>query len=279
MDGSLLSQLWDHVSGGTLLGRLLESLVLVLVVALILALAKRVIVKICELSGVDRRTAEDTYRLVELSVAAITVFLVLYMLTEQQVIAYLVLSLVIVVVAASWEAIANVAGYYALILSKPVKLGEYVTVAGCEGKVKRITLLYTLVEEKDTSCSIPNRLFLSTAKTSVKEPVYARVKVRVWGFEGVDVAEGIVSKLEESLPGIVGGVTAAAGEARIHVEELGYGSVTAIITVPIAGYRVQPERMDEVVRGLAAMLKEHGYPFNVGLETQDGGPARCKMHA
>ncbi|MCE4622745.1 MAG: mechanosensitive ion channel [Desulfurococcales archaeon] len=276
MDASVFQEIWSAIASGTYMVRVLESLILIVIILIFLNIIKKLIFKIGGLSGADQRAMENTYKIIELSLIIITLFLVLFLLTQQSIIVQFILGIVLVIFAASWETIANVASYYAILLTQAVTVGEYIALEGCEGKVRKITVLYTIIDGYNKVCTIPNRVFLSKLKSTIKEPVYAKFRVRIWGFEDVDVAEDITAKLKERLYDIAGSVTAIPGEARIYIEELSPDAVTASLLIPHPGHRIQPEKVGLIVREIATILKEYGYPFNISLERQNGGVARWK---
>lgn len=276
MNITVLQELWRTISYSTYLGRILGSLILIILILILLNIIKRLIFKIGGLSGADQKAMESTYKVIELSMFIITLFLVLFLITQQSIIVEFILGVILVILIASWETIANVASYYAILLSQAVTVGEYVSLEGCEGKVRKITILHTIIDSYSKVCMVPNRIFLSKLKSTVKEPVHAKFRVRIWGFEDVDVAEEIITKLKERLYDIAGSVTAIPGEARVSIEELSPDAVTASLILPHPGYRIQPEKTGLIIRELATILKEYGYPFNISLERQNSGIARWK---
>ncbi|MEB3806345.1 MAG: mechanosensitive ion channel [Desulfurococcales archaeon] len=271
MDVNELVSLWDLVRGNVLLARTLEAIVLIVIILLFLGVVKRLLSRLGRLSGADQRSLENTYKIIELSTLIITLFLALYLLTQQTLIALFILGIVLVILASSWETIANIASYYAILLSQLATIGEYVVVDGCEGKIRKITVIYTIIDGGYKVCSIPNRVLLSKIKSAIREPVHIKFRIRIWGFEDVEVAEEIMAKLRERLQDVVGSITAVPGEARVYVEEISPDALTASLLVPHPGYRVQSEKIDLVIRELASILKEYGYPFNISLDRSNGG--------
>lgn len=276
MDAYGLGGLWSMIKGNVIIQRSIESIILILTVAILLVIIRRLIFRVGRLSGADREALENTYKMIEISIIIITIFLVLFLLTQENIIVLFILGLILVIFAASWETIANVASYYAILLTQAVTLGEYVSLDDCEGRVRKITVLYTVIDGYSKVCTVPNRIFMSKLKSTVKEPINARFRIRIWGFEDVEVAEDITAKLKERIHDIAGSVTAVPGEARIYVEELSPDALTAVLILPHPGHRIQPEKVGLIVRELASILKEYGYPFNISLERQNGGMARWK---
>ncbi|MEB3846905.1 MAG: mechanosensitive ion channel [Desulfurococcales archaeon] len=266
-----LGSLWSAFSQSEFVLRSLESLILLFIILILLDIFKKIILKIGRLSGADERALENTYKVVEITTLIITIFLILYLLTQQQVIVIFILAVVLVILASSWETIANIASYYAILLSRAVSIGEYVSLGECEGKIRKITVLYTIIDTPERTCTIPNRLFLSKAKTSVKEPVYAGFRIRIWGFEDLEIAEGILVKLSSRLQEALRGISAIPGESRLVIEEYSPDAVAITLLIPVAGYRLEPEKASFLMRELASILKEQGYPFNITVERDRAG--------
>ncbi len=261
-----LEDLWNMFTSNPYIRRSIESLVLLLIVIIVLALIKKIVMKIGKLSGADERALENTYKIIEASTLIITIFLILYLLTQQQIIVLFILAVILVILASSWETIANVASYYAILLSRAISVGEYVTLEDCEGKVRKVTVLYTIIDGPEKMCTIPNRIFLSKIKSALKEPSYARFRIRIWGFEDVEVAESLLSKVSGGLQEALRGVTAIPGGSRLVVEEYSPDAIAVTLLVPISGHRIQPEKLSFLMRELASILKEQGYPFNITVE-------------
>jgi hypothetical protein len=153
-----------------------------------------------------------------------------------------------------------------LLLSRAISIGEYVSLGDCEGKIRKITVLYTIIDGREKVCTIPNRIFLSKIKSSIKEPTYAKYRLRIWGFEDLEVAENILVKLSSRLQEVLKGFSAIPGESRLSIEEYSPDAVAVTLLIPVSGYYLEPEKASFLMRELASILKEQGYPFNIALE-------------
>ncbi len=258
--------------------RLLASLLVAIITLFVLAIVKKILYKFAEARVRDKRVVENTYKMIELGVVTIMVFIIAYILTRQTIIALFILGAVLVVMGAAWEIIANIVSYYAILMTQAVSRGEYVVVGGYEGRVRDVTPLFTFVENETGVYAIPNRLILSRGSVRVKEPVYAKIKVRVWGFEDPEVAEDIASRLRDRLLDALGGISAIPGEVKIFAEEVTVDGVVFGIIIPLPGPRISHEKLGNILREVGATLKDFGYSFSVTAEKYNGSE-RCRCVA
>ena len=67
------------------------------------------------------------------------------------------------------DALSNMLSGVLILVYRPFKNGDWISVAGCEGKVAEINLRYTVIKKENDTYLIPNStLFSNTVRVSEK---------------------------------------------------------------------------------------------------------------
>ncbi|MEB3759532.1 MAG: mechanosensitive ion channel family protein [Desulfurococcales archaeon] len=247
------------------------SLIIVIVGMVILAMIKGVFKKFESSRISERNTLENMYKIISMSVYILLVFIVIYVMTQQQIIVLFLLGVVLILLAASWEVIANIAAYYALLASRALSRGDYIILEGkIEGKIKEITPLFTVIEGDTRVYTIPNLYLLKRGKTAVKEPIKVWIIIRVWGFEEPDALTGIKQLIEEKIARLGRDLMAIPETPRTVIDEVSIDGATLRIEIAVPGTKPNKVKISRLLEELAVSLKETGYSYSLTAEYNSG---------
>ncbi len=264
----------ESIVSNDLIQRLLISLVILLASIIVLEITKRILLRITAGRVRERRAAENTFRMVKAVVASVTFLLILYVITKQVIVVYFILVAIVVVMLASWELIANLMSYYAILLYEVVTPGEYVEIGEYSGRVREVTPLYTIVEDDYGVYAVPNRLLVSKGRRLRREPVVVTVTVRVWGLEEPRSLEDLLQGIRERLEPALRMISAVPSEVTHYIDEISADSVSIKLEVLMPGPRVSKARLDSLLREIAAFMWSTGYSFSVSVESVGGWRVR-----
>jgi len=261
-----------------LLVRIVVSLLIILIAMLIILLLRKLFDRISRVRAKDRKTIENTQKMIEISIIIVTLFLIIYVMTQQTIIVLFLLGLLLVLIGASWEVVANLAAYYVILMSQNPSKGDYVAVNGYVGRVREVTPFFTIIDNDESVQAVPNRLILGKGTTMFKEPTTVTIAARVWGFEEPEVVESIISILRSRLEEALKDAIAVPGEAEIYIDEVTMDGVVIKINIPMPGYPIKPNKrkISMVVQEVAAALRETGYSFSVTVERPNGMQTRWR---
>ena len=249
-----------------ILMRLLASLVILIISITILLIIKNILFRIAEARGRDRRAIENTYRMIKASLGTVTLFLIIFILTQEAIIAIFLLGVILVVLAASWEIIANIVSYYSILLYQVLERGEYVRVGSFEGVVRDITPLFTLIEDEYGVVAVPNRLVVTKGRVLIREPVKVVFSLKVWGLDDPKSLDSLLSSIRERLEPSLRAISAIPGEVSMYIDEISGDSVSIKLEVLLPGPKVGRARVEAVLREVASFMWGTGYSFSVAIE-------------
>ena len=249
--------------------RLLASLIILIISLLILIIIKNVLFRIAEARGRDRRAIENTYRMVKASLGIVTLFLIIFIITQQTIVAMFLLGVILVVLAASWEIIANTIAYYAILFYQVVERGEYVRIGPYEGIVRDITPLFTMLEDDFGVIAVPNRSVISHGRVLVREPVKVVFSLKVWGLDDPKALDNLLASIRDRLEPTLRAVSAIPGEVSMYIDEISGDSVSIKFEVLLPGPKVVRARIESILKEVASFMWETGYSFSVAVERQE----------
>ncbi|MCE4624347.1 MAG: mechanosensitive ion channel family protein [Desulfurococcales archaeon] len=212
---------------------------------------------------------ENMYSLIKSATIIVTLFIILYILTQQQAIAYFILGVILILIAASWEVIANVASYYVILISRGLNKGDLVSIDDIVGKVREINPFFVVVEGEDGVYKIPNRVVLHKMVKMPVEPAIVTLNIRIWGLDDPEVARSIIQRIEDEIATLTRPLVTSPRHLQLEssVEELSSDSVTISIKLPVPGRKVSRRKFNRLLEDLAVSLKETGYSFTISLQT------------
>ncbi|MEB3780081.1 MAG: mechanosensitive ion channel [Desulfurococcales archaeon] len=256
---------------------IIYSLIVIILSLIFLAVYRRILLRLVESRVLDRVYYDRIYRVTQLVVAIIAFLAVIYYMTGEHVLIYIIAGLVIIIAASSWEIIANIVSFYVILFSRLVTRGDYVMLPnGSHGRVREITLLYSLVETPQGVYAVPNLEFVRRGRLQFKEPSYIRVTIRIWGFEDPEVVEDLRSIVHNTIEEASREVLAHTGAIRVYVDEISMDSVVLKAVIPVPGPRPNIARLTSMLIELANALKETGYSYTIGFEMPEGYEQRWR---
>ncbi len=266
MTNSLVDYLLTFIQNEYIV-KIIVSIVIVLVGLVILAMIKGVFKKFESARISERATLENMYKIISMSVYILLVFIIIYVMTQQQIIVLFLLGVLLIILAASWEVIANLAAYYALLASRALTRGDYIIIEpNIEGKIKEITPLFTVIEGETKVYTLPNLYILKHGKTTVREPIKVNLVIRVWGFEDPDALTGIKRLVEEKVARIGRDLMAIPEMPRAIIDEISVDGATLRVAVSLPGTKPNTVKISRLLEELAVSLKETGYSYTLTVE-------------
>jgi small-conductance mechanosensitive channel len=266
----MLSSLYESLtmlSENKVVVRIIVSIIILLVGLVILVMIKGIFKKLESRRVTERAALENMYKIIYGSLVLTLLFIVIYVLTQQQIIVVFLLGVILILLASSWEVIANLAGYYALLASRNISRGDYVIIPpDMEGRVREITPLFTIIDGDKAVYSVPNLTVLRKGIVSLRDPITVYLIVRVWGFEDPDALASLKEVIEEKVTATARNVLASPEKARGAIEELSVDGATIRIPLKVPGPRPNTLKISELIEELAVALKDTGYSFNINFE-------------
>ncbi len=244
--------------------RIIISIIIIIIGYIFLALVKGIFKKIETSRAAEKTTLENMYKLLYISIIIILLFLIVYVITEQSVIVLFLLGVILILLASSWEVTANLAAYYALLLSRSVQRGDYIELPeDISGRIRQITPLFTEIEDENRVYMVPNLKLLRHGKTTVKEPIKVEVEIRVWGFEDPDTINNILEILKDKIAMAGRNVLALPEAASLIVEEVSVDGVSIRAELRVPGPKPNKAKLGRLMQELAVTLKETGYSYSL----------------
>ena len=264
-----MASVWENIklmASQEILMRLLASLAILIISIIILLIIKNILFRIAEARGRDRRAIENTYRMIKASLGIVTFFLIVFIITQQAIIALFLLGVILVVLAASWEIIANIISYYSILLYQVIERGEYVKIGPFEGVVRDITPIFTLLEDEYGVVAVPNRLVVTKGRILIREPVKVVFSLKVWGLDDPKSLDNLLASIRDRLEPSLRAISAIPGEVSMYIDEISGDSVSIKLEVLLPGPKVGRARIESVLREVASFMWGTGYSFSVAIE-------------
>ena len=268
MAGGLIAYLRE-VYQNEIIVRLVASTVILIISVLILYVVRKLLTKLkSSRIAADTRSIDNLYKLIKSAILIITLFLILYILTMQQVIVYFILGIILIILAASWEIISNISAYYIILLTHRFGKGDLIDINGVVfGQIQEINPIYTFIMGDDGLYAVPNVFLIRRAARIPREPVYMTLDVRVWGIDDPESAKLLRQRLESEIPGLVKSITTRPKhfQAEAQVLEVTSDSITLRFSIPLPGPKPNPKKLSRLAEDLAVILNETGYSYSIIL--------------
>jgi hypothetical protein len=266
LDGSLIEYL-DMIFENTYITRLIVSLIIIIIGIITLYLIRKILDKIKSSPGIDERSVENLYRLIKSALTIILAFLILYTLTQQQAIVFFIMGTILIMMAASWEIIANASAYYVILVSRRFGKGDRISIGEITGNIDEITPFYTVVRSEDGVYNIPNLKLLRNAVKLQSESVRTTIKIRIWGIDDPEIARSIIQRIEEEITSLSKPLVTSPRHTQISavIDEISSDSVSIHINLPVPGPRPNRKKFNRLIQDLAILLKETGYSYSITI--------------
>lgn len=157
--------------------------------------------------------------------------------------------------------LGNLFAGLSIIFAKPFRLGEYISIAGEEGRVESITLFQTTLSHLDRSVVvIPNRKIVGEILHNYGKVRQLDVNVRVAYDTDIDKALAVINEIVQSSPRVLHDIEPLIGTAL-----LGDSSVKIAIKpwVPVPDFAVAAAEINKAVleafraRGIVIPVPKH----------------------
>ena len=253
------------------LARLLESLFIIIAGIIFIYIIRKIFEKISTTTGVDTRSVNNMYKLIKTATSIVIFFLVLYTLTQASVIVLFILGIILIMIAASWEVIANVAAYYVVLINRRIGKGDLIEIEYNNmriiGRIREINPFFTTIESSKGVFSIPNLALLRYPSRTPGPTGELTINVRIWGVDDPDTIRSIVRRLEDEIAVLSRPIVPSPRHLRVHllIDELSNDSVSLRVVIPLPSQEVNREKFNRLLEDLAVTLKETGYSFSISL--------------
>ncbi len=267
MPYSTLIEYIQNIVGNVWVVRLIISTITVLVGLIILYIIKKILFKIKETRRADVRSIENLYSLIKGAFGIILLFLVLYIMTQQQVIVYFILGVALILIAAGWEILANIGAYYVLLLTQRFTIGDRIVFSDIEGEIESITSVFTFIRSEDGLYAVPNLRLLREAARIPKEFTYAELEIRIWGVDDPETASNLKNRIEEEISSLSRSLVIHPKhyQPESRIIEITSDSITLRVKLPVPGPKPNSKKLSRLAEDLAVLLKETGYSFSVSI--------------
>ena len=259
---------------------IIDSVVLIIVATLILYMFNKFLLRLVNLRVLDRVYYERLYRITQLITIIIVVTAIIYYFTGEQTLMYIIAGGFLIAAASNWEIIADAAGFYVILFTRMISRGDYIVLPdGSQGRVRDITLLYTILEAPHGVYNIPNRRIVRYGKLRLKDTALMRLNIRIWGFDDPSVIDDLVDMVKEALEDAAKNIALYQGTIKVYVEEASLDSAVIKALIPVSGPRPNITRFGDVILEMLSALKDTGYSVNISLELTEGFEQRWRTVA
>lgn len=172
-----LSKIWDSIL------HFLPTLIFALVVYIVCAIVMKIVMKLVDKGGDSGKIDKTIYRflrsLISIAMKCITVITVLSVLgvPMTSIIAVITTAGVAIGLALK-DSLGNIAGGFLIMITKPFKIGDYVSFGGVEGTVEEIGIVGTAIRTVDNKIiHCPNGSVSTSTVTNFSEEATRRVDI------------------------------------------------------------------------------------------------------
>ncbi len=258
----------DYIRSNRLLLDLVYTAVILFFLYLFIKLVDRIFYGLHRKGIITEKAAERVSRSIGLIAYVMSLIGILYVFTQAEELTLLLIALVIIGVAAGWDVIMNLVGYYAITIYRLVENGVYVEIGGMKGRIKEVNALYTLIESGEDSYRVPNKEFLRRPFKIKGEAagICIIVRIRHDGDLGrLKTIENSLTKIAESK---ITEFTAIPDKKRIRIvlEKIAPDYAEYMIPLKLQGPEVDIYRRGQLVRTMAIALTGAGILGEVELK-------------
>ncbi len=156
--------------------------------------------------------------------------------------------IVVIVLVGLRDVIANALAGYSILMYKPFKRGDIISVNGITGVVREIASLYTEVVSENGVHYIPNSLFLKSA-TSIKRPedlTRINLVVKVRSTSNLELAERLIVSTASSCKDL-----AIPPSPSVYIKEV----TGEYVSLELVAYVINPNKAEFVSSELLKNIK------------------------
>ena len=240
---------------------LIEVAITLIIAYIILIMIKAFLSQLKRREVISSLVAEQVYRLVSLAIYSVTLVIIIYVFTSIQAIFYVILAVLVAVLLSNWHAIANIAAYYIILLSRELYKSSQIIempTLGIKGKINKLTPFVTEIKtSNNTIIHVPNYKFLtepvvkySTAYSTVSLTVEVDIPSSEDSLKVLRELEAQVRKsIEQSR------VTVRPQEASIELIKVKNKRALFRIKIPVSGPAPRPSTINIIMTYIYNGLK------------------------
>jgi small-conductance mechanosensitive channel len=255
--------------------RLIFTFLVLIVALIILKEYHKHLEKMATARTIESSAIEKLYKAAAFITLLFVIIIIAYAFTKSRAAWVAAAIITAVIIFASWDYIVNGIAYFFLLSTHYITQGDYIIVGNSvEGRVREITSLYTILEDRGKVKHIPNRDLITKGFIIVGEPSYLRIIVKVSGLSGPEDVDEIRHTIENSLSMKTSDLFSfhqglqMSPMIRVYPKEIGSDSAIFVVEVPIPSPspHLIARRASSLIYPIASVLRDSGYNFNIEIE-------------
>ncbi len=251
--------------------KLLESLVVLIVALIFLRLVKSLLANLEHRNVISAILSEQIYRLTAISVYSITLIVITYIITAVSLLLYFVLALIIIILVANWNIIADIAAYYLLIAFRNVYQASLIELPrlGIRGRIIGSTLFHTRIRTPSGKIVyVPNHVMITEPviqSISVQSIIKLELSLDVpqTGQKQPDI-ETIESSIRQALR--ESKLTTRPQDVIVQTKSIQERRINLALYIPVAGSEPRPSTINNIVAALYHRLRDLSPEIKVAYE-------------
>ncbi len=238
------------------MGILIRSLILLVIAYLTLRVTRYALSRLVARNVLTQTVAEQVYRPIQALVYILTIITLVYIVTQTPGLPYIWLAVLLVFLAANWSLIADMTAYY-IIVSRKIRVGDYVEVDNVKGRIVSIDVLSTTIRDhQGNTIIIPNRILISKPLVRASRTTTSiTLEVTVNMQEEVDL-----DQLESLIRDVLTKdkrLAVRPQDVEISILNVAGTKATLLVTVNIQMPHLRSPAINQLIRSLASKLKRY----------------------
>ena len=260
-----------HALSTNLAVKLLESLIVLIIALIFLRIVKSLLANLEHRNVISTVLSEQIYRLTAISVYSVTLIVITYIITSVSLLLYFVLALLIIILIANWNIIADIAAYYLLIAFRNVYQASLIELPrlGIRGRIVGSTLFHTRIRTPSGKIVyIPNHVMIT-------EPIIQSIAAQSTIKLELNIDLIPLEQKQAMTDLIENNIRQALRETRlitrlqdviIQVKGIQSNKMNLTLYVPVAGSEPRPNTINNIVAALYRKLKDLNPEIRVAYE-------------
>ncbi len=251
--------------------KLFESLIVLIIALIFLRLVKSLLANLEHRNVISTILSEQIYRLTAISVYSITLIVITYIITAVSLLLYFVLALIIIILIANWNIIADIAAYYLLIAFRNVYQASLIELPrlGIRGRIIGSTLFHTRIRTPSGKVVyIPNHVMITEPviqSVAVQSTIRLELGLKIPAMGQKQIAiDSVEASIRQALR--ESKLTTRPQDVIIQVKNVIKDRMNIILYVPVAGSEPRPTTINNIVATLYRRLADLDPEINVVYE-------------
>ncbi|GAB6148422.1 hypothetical protein [Stetteria hydrogenophila] len=268
-----VKRLYYEILSNELLSRLVLATASLIAFTLFLYAYRGVLRKMVEAGRLSEEASARLYKIMEPVVIVLILITIAYLLTQSRSIIAFTAGVALLVLAASWQVMANFIYYYIVLFMGYPKKGDLIIMSdGRAGRIEDLRpmgLVLSGVGPARRWYFIPYRELFSQGFTIAGDVCIVRVRVTVEGVtpDMLDAVRDIIERRALEVRSQISVAPQAERALRLYLEEITGNSATFVVTFVTTQMVGREYRLVPILHLLALALREAGYTkFRVSLE-------------